>query len=163
MKAALAAVGVLCLLAVASMSFPVAAALPPPLYPPCTKVASYSLMGQQINLNKGDQSLSTKSYSFVRHSWGLEWSSSSLSEIREFLDRSTKFTLTIDGKPVTLRMDICYDRDGAVYGYADTVWKVYYVQFTPHQWKGPHKFVGTWFDFGTVFQTRTAWVLFTLW
>jgi hypothetical protein len=75
------------------------------------------------------------------------WSKMSLGSQNAFLSFGTLMYLFIDGKPASIKMDICYDKDGKFYQKkADSVYKVFYLVIPAGTYTGKHYFfiVGFW-------------------
>lgn len=139
--------GIICVLLVAltSMGVAYAPATAPAFPPACENVPSWHLKGVRIylwplNPNRPvTTSVPLNEFSFVAHGTYLdEWSTRTAAEKQTLYAYGSNFKLWIDGRRVPLLMDICYE---AAYDVAD---KIFYVQFLPYQWRGPHTFHGEW-------------------
>jgi len=147
MKKAL--LGIICLLTLATASVwvvstnAVTSFVP---YPPCSMVPSSKILkGYWIDWYDGYQTVPA-GYSFVKDWYRRDsWSSLSWQVQQKWLS-GTNIYLFIDGRPVTLRVDICYDRNGdnhpgQVGLGPDTLYKIFYLQFSPSQYTGEHNFL----------------------
>jgi hypothetical protein len=127
----------------------------PPPYPACDKVPSYSLVwakGQFIDMyGPKSQKVNGKNATVWRDNYRAgdaksSWSKWSVETQNGFLNRTIEY-LFIDGKPVSIKTDICYDKDGKFYQkIRDTVYKVFYLVIPAGTYTGKHYFfiVGFW-------------------
>lgn len=152
----------------------VTAAAAPPSYPACDKVPSYSLdwkKGQSINFYQSknvvqkDQKFKSKNDTFYKDYYvlGLKtpWSKTSLADQNAFLS-GTLIYLFIDGKPASIKMDICYDKDGKFFNKKkDAVYKIFYIVIAAGTYTGRHDFFMVGFWSGQYDIARSVKVTFT--
>lgn len=129
----------------------------PPSYPACDKVPSNTLVwekkAQAINFYQSkstvqkDQKFNSRNATFYKDYYfagtkKTPWSKLSLTDQQALLSNGTTIYLFIDGRPVSLKVEICYDKDGKFYQKtADTVYKVFYYVIPAGTYTGKHDFV----------------------
>jgi len=129
----------------------------PPPYPACDTLASYAYAfkpkGQAIDMygpksqkfNSNNQTTWADWYRAGDAKKG--WSKWSFDDQNAFLS-GTLVYLFIDGKPVSIKTDICYDKDGKFFKKKtpDSVYKISYLVIAPGTYAGKHYFclVGFW-------------------